>query len=174
MRIDQSSTRAERNTLYLVCGMAGAGKTTLATALAQSENAVRLSPDEWIEPLLADKTDRVEMNRLRPVVGELQWSLTCRLLSLGISVIWEQGFWHREERVDFTAKAHALGAKVVLHLLDLPIEMLKSRIQSRNSDLPQGSFYVDPDEIDLWMTWFQRPDEAELLIYDRYVIHQPG
>ena len=162
-----------RGCLSLICGLPGAGKTTLAKSLQESADAVRLSPDEWIEPLLENKHDRTEMDRLRPEVEEIQWSLICRLLSLGINVIWEQGFWHRDERLKFISDASELDADVVLHWLDVPVKQLKERVAARNQNLPPGSFYVEPDEINIWMTWFQPPDDDELALYTRYKIHRP-
>lgn len=159
--------------LILVCGLPGAGKTTLAKSLEHRSDAIRLSPDEWIEPLLSDKRDRAEMDRLRPAIEEIQWTLICRLLSTGASVIWEQGFWHKDERLKFRSQASLLGAKVVLHVLDLSVETLKKRISARNLDLPHGSFHVDPSEIDTWWSWFERPGDIELGLYDRYEIHKP-
>ena len=41
-------------TLFLICGLPGAGKTTLAKQLERERPALRLTPDEWIAPLLAD------------------------------------------------------------------------------------------------------------------------
>jgi predicted kinase len=42
-------------TLHLICGMAGAGKTTLARQLQADTGALRLRPDEWIEALVTSK-----------------------------------------------------------------------------------------------------------------------
>ena len=154
------------STLHLVCGMAGSGKTTLSKKLERQYAAMRLSPDEWIETLLKNKTDRSEMDRLRPRVHDLQWDLAMRLLRTGVNVVWEQGFWHAEERLAYLEAAKETGSSVVLHYLDVPIDEIKRRIMVRNENLPGGSFLVDPAEIDLWMTWFQPPDDDELAMYD--------
>lgn len=160
--------------LYLICGMAGAGKSTLAKKLEEAHSAVRLCPDEWIEPLLQDKSDRPEMDRIRPTIDLLQWTLAQRLLVLGTNVIWEQGFWHAHERRKYMTGARSVGSRVSLHYIDVPVSELKTRIEKRNQNLPPGSFHVDPREIDTWMTWFQPPDEQELLQYDAYEIHRPA
>ena len=80
--------------LILICGLPGSGKTTFAKELAPQVPAVRLSPDEWKHDLGIDYYDeqrRVQLeNRL--------WQLGQELLTLGQSVILENGFWTREER----------------------------------------------------------------------------
>jgi predicted kinase len=37
--------------LIIVCGLPGAGKTTLAKSLESQPRTVRLSPDEWMDAL---------------------------------------------------------------------------------------------------------------------------
>jgi len=152
--------------LHLVCGMAGAGKTTLARQLELSLPAVRLCPDEWIDVLLEDPEDRAEMDRLRPGVEELQWQVGRRILSLGTNVVLENGFWAREERMDYLQTAKGIEARVFLHFLDVPKAELIERIERRNADLPPGTFRIAPDELDTWFEWFEPPEENELSLYD--------
>lgn len=151
--------------------MAGAGKTTLAKTLESELDLVRLCPDEWIEPLLGVDQSRTEMDRLRIPIHELQWNLTLRLLQLGTSVVWEQGFWQFAEREQYRRQAHDVGARVVLHYLDVSIATIKEHITHRNMNLPRGSFRIDPDEIDTWVSWFEQPDEVELEKYDEFHVY---
>ena len=51
-----------------MCGLPGAGKTTLAKQIEAETGAIRLCPDEWIEKILIDPADREEMNRLRDII----------------------------------------------------------------------------------------------------------
>jgi predicted kinase len=87
--------------LILICGLPGSGKTTFAKELAPEVRAVRLSPDEWKHDLGIDYYDeqrRVQLeNRL--------WQLGRELLTLGQSVILENGFWTRKERALFDQAA---------------------------------------------------------------------
>jgi len=151
--------------------MAGAGKTTLAKTLENDLSLVRLSPDEWIEPLLGSDQSRVEMDRLRILVHELQWDLALRLLELGTSVAWEQGFWQLAERRQYRERAQNMGSRVVLHYLDVSTATIKERITNRNRNLPKGSFSIDPAEIDTWESWFEKPDESELETYDEFHVY---
>ncbi len=153
-------------TLYLMCGMAGAGKTTLAKQIEAETSAIRLSPDEWIGSLLADHGDRKENERLRDIVEAMQWDLAQRLLPAGLDVILENGFWGKGERESYRDTARKLGAKVQLHYLDVPDDELWRRIDERNMGLPAGTFTVTEEELREWLTWFQKPDSEELETYD--------
>lgn len=158
----------------MICGMAGAGKSTLASKLEVAQGAVKLSPDEWLKALLADSRDRAEMARMRPIVTQLQWLQIQRLLALGHHAVWEAGFWLREERDMYLAGAKDLGAHVILHYLTAPIDELKRRVAERNRDLPPGSFYIEPDELDEWMEWLDVPTEEEGARFDAFHIHDAG
>src|SRR5438876_996832 len=129
-------------TLFLICGLPGAGKTTLARQLELSQPALRLSPDEWIAPLLADAADTAELDRLRSPVESLQWEVAKRVLALGIDVVLEWGFWSREERAWYRSQAEVLGARVELRYLEVGRDELWARLSRRNANLPSGTFVV--------------------------------
>ncbi len=80
--------------LIIVCGLPGAGKTTLAKKLERSLRAVRLCPDEWMEELTIDLWDEAR----RTKIEALQWKLGQQLLVLGQTIIIEWGTWARSER----------------------------------------------------------------------------
>ena len=161
-------------TLHLLCGMAGAGKTTLAKRIEAETGAVRLSPDEWLLELMADPGDRAEMDRMRPSVEALQWQVAARLLDKGLDVVLENGFWQRDERRGRREEGQQLGARVVLHFLDVPKDILLARIEARNQTLEAGALHITEQELDLWLgSWLEPPDEAELAAYDEHVIHRP-
>jgi predicted kinase len=149
-------------TLFLICGLPGAGKTTLARQIEASQPALRLSPDEWIAPLLADPADTAELDRLRSPVEALQWEVARRALALGIDVVLEWGFWSRGERDHYRSEAEALGARVELRYLELARDELWSRLARRNADLPPGTFAVTEPQLDLWLSWFEPPTADEL------------
>jgi len=148
-------------TLFLICGLPGAGKTTLAKQLEVSVPALRLSPDEWIARLLTDINDIQERDRLREPIQELLWELAKRTLTLGGDVILEFGFWSREERARYRNEAEALGARVELRYLDVPRDELWARLSKRNANLPPGTFAVTEEDLDLWLTWFEPVTDDE-------------
>ena len=57
-------------TLYLVCGLPGAGKTTRARQIVERVNAVHLNPDDWIVELGVSLVDYdVPIQAARPHAG---------------------------------------------------------------------------------------------------------
>jgi predicted kinase len=149
-------------TLFLICGLPGAGKTTLARQLEQTHRALRLCPDEWIAQILADPHDIAELDRLRSPVESLQWDLAKRALALGVNVVLEFGFWSREERVHFRTEAESLGAQVELHYLNVGLNELWERLSRRNFNLPPGTFVVSRENLELWAKSFEPPTDDEL------------
>ena len=149
-------------TLILISGLPGSGKTTLARQLEQVRPALRLSPDEWIAPLLADPADTAERDRLREPIEAVQWEVAARALALGVDVVLDWGFWSRAERVTCRARAEALGAKTELHFLAASRDELWERLSRRNASLPPGTFPVTEAELDLWLLQFQPPSADEL------------
>ena len=148
-------------TLFLICGLPGAGKTTLARQMEQSRRALRLTPDDWIAPLLEDPADQAELDRLRAPVEAVQWEVAARALALGVNVILDWGFWAREERREYRARAEALGAYVEVHFLEVKREELWTRLSKRNAERPPGTFVVTEAQLNEWWSLCELPSEEE-------------
>ncbi len=147
-------------TLFLMVGLPGAGKTTVARQLEVQRGALRLSPDEWLIPLFG--ADEHPSPAQRETVEALQWAVAARALALGLSVVLENGFWRRDERQDLRRKAAELGARCELVYLDVPRAELWARLERRNRERPPGTFTVAAADLDTWLGWFEPPDDAEL------------
>ena len=65
--------------LVIVCGVPGAGKTTVARELEDRYDGVRLNADDWMLAIGMDLYD----TEARARIEQLQWELGQRLLSLG-------------------------------------------------------------------------------------------
>jgi len=99
----------------------------------------------------------------RDGVEAVQWAVAERVLTLGKDVVLEYGFWSRAERVEYRRRGVALGALVELIYLDVPLEQLWSRLESRNAILNPGTLHVCRSELENWWKWFEAPSEDELL-----------
>lgn len=147
--------------LIVLCGLVGAGKSTLAREL-EAAGAVRLSPDDWMMALGFDIYDKDARER----VEALQWDLAKRLVLQGATVIDECGVWQRSERDLRREWAREHGVAVELRFFDAPIEVLKARVAERNRTAPKGAPRIDPGLLELWDDRIQRPSEDELALFD--------
>ena len=149
-------------TLFLMCGLPGAGKTTLAKEIERERRALRFTPDEWIAALHIDPYDEAK----RAQIEALQWQLASRALELGIDVVLDFGAWLRSERVEFRARAKALGARTEIRFLDVPREELLARLATRNAAPPAGAFHVSAAQLDEYARSFEPPTPDELMQID--------
>jgi predicted kinase len=105
------------------------------------------------------------LNYTMPVIEKMLWELGARALTLGVNVILDFGFWAKEERDFFRARASELGANFQIHYLDVSNAELLERLKSRNANLPAGTFNIPEDSLQEWMTWFQAPTTEELELH---------
>jgi predicted kinase len=96
-------------TLYLMCGLPGSGKTTLAKQIEVEQNALRLTPNDWLCRLFGN--DRDFSDTYRDAVEVLLWEIAARALQLGINVVLDYGFWTKEELASFRKQAESIGAR---------------------------------------------------------------
>lgn len=146
--------------LILICGLPGAGKTTLARRLAAEFHAVRLCPDEWLIALGFDVYDEAARER----VEALQWRHAEELVRTGVTAILENGFWARAEREVLRLRARAVGFGIELRFLDVPSDELHRRVAERNR-IP-GAAVITSAMLSSYEEIFEPPTADELALYD--------
>lgn len=157
-----TSHQYARPTVVVLCGLPGSGKTTTARRLAHERQALRLCPDEWMTALDIDLFDEVA----RAKIESLQWQVAEELLRMRRSVIVEWGLWSRSERDVLRNHARELDARVELHYLDAPTDVLWERVSRRNKDRPAGTARIERDDLLRWAELFEPPDHEEQRLYD--------
>jgi len=145
-------------TVYLIVGLPGAGKTTCAKQLELEASALRLTPDEWQIALFdyenpPDKRDLVE--------GKLI-EIGMRVTQLGTNVVFDFGFWSRDERSALRWIAGELGAHSTVVYLPITPEEQRERITHRFATVPEQTFSMSDAELAEWRTLFEPPDQTEL------------
>jgi len=157
-----TSAGAAAGRVIIVCGLPGAGKTTLARRLERERPGVRFDPDAWLAALGVDLFDQAARAR----VEGLQWTLAERVVELGGTAIIEWGTWGRPERDALRARAREMGAAVELHVLDAPLDELWKRVRDRDAAVHPGRRALTLADLEVYARAFERPDEDELALFD--------
>jgi predicted kinase len=128
--------------LHFLSGQAGAGKTTLARALAEEHGALLLCEDAWIARLcgrVETLRDYVRFStRVRAVLGPL----ARQVLGCGRSVVLDFAGNTPRDRQWVRSLFEAAGAGHVLHLVEASDAEAWARVQQRNATRPEGLFFV--------------------------------
>jgi predicted kinase len=146
--------------LFVVVGLPGSGKTTVARAVAARWDAVRMNPDEELRRLGVDLFDEEARARLEARMT----ADTARLLAAGRSVVVEFGSWTRAERDALLALARAAGAAAELHVLDPDLEVIWRRLDRRNRE--PGEAVIDRATLESYLPYWHPPTAAERAAWD--------
>jgi predicted kinase len=147
--------------LHLLCGKAGAGKSTLATALAAEHKAILIAEDVWLirlyGPMKTFDDYRTYSQRAKTVVGPL----VVDLLRLGQSVVLDCPANTKSSRLWLRSLFESAGARHVLHHLATPDEVCLQRIEWRNKERPEGSYHLTKADFDHVSGFFEAPEAGE-------------
>jgi predicted kinase len=154
--------------LILFCGLPGSGKTTLGKQLAIERNVPRLCTDDW----MADHGLDLQDEALHQKSWKALWATAWERLADGESLLFEDGLWTKKERANIRAKADELGVTTEFNYFDIPLEVLKQRVQQRNSEGGHGVATITDEQLDEYSAMFEKPTEAELKLYDVATVHR--
>lgn len=157
----------ERPLLIVFCGLPGSGKTTIARQRERETGALRISTDEWMADLGVDLFDPIR-DRVQTRLDRL-WE---ELLERGQSVILEDGTWKRAERDHLRRVASKLDAITEIHSFDLAFDELWRRLEIRNALPVSGTAPITRELLEECLLRFESPDEGELSLFDRSVVHR--
>jgi hypothetical protein len=131
--VRSESTKA---TLFVMVGLPASGKTTRAKEIGEAERAMRLTPDEWMNPLFGDP----EGGRRETLEGRFIW-LVIRALRLGINV----------------------GASCELVYQEIDEVRQRFRHTRRFSTEPGTTFPMSDDDLRTFREQIEESDEADFL-----------
>lgn len=144
--------------MFLLVGLPGAGKTTVARQLARDHRALRLTPDEWMIPLFGDN----DADGKRAVLEGRMITIALQLLRIGTSVVLDFGCWSRDERSALRGLSARAGSTFELIYVDVDRQTQLERIGRRWTETPHETFAMTTADVDVWRAEFEPPDEAEL------------
>ena len=142
----------------ILVGLPGAGKTTHAKELEVSASALRLTPDDWQIVLFGDQNPPDK----RDLVEGMLVQLGMRAAELGTNVVFDFGFWGKDERSALRWIASAVGARSQVVYLPIEHEEQRRRVTTRFATSPDLTFHMSDVELEQWRLQFQAPDEEEL------------
>src|SRR5688572_334050 len=158
----------ERARVHLVVGPVGAGKSTYAARLAETERALRLTLDEWMTRLFSADRPRAGVvpwyvARAGRCIEQI-WRVAVPLLGLDTAVVLEIGLLSRGERESFYRRVDDAGFHLSIHVLDAAREVRRERVMARNET--RGSTFsnhVPPDVFEFASDLWEPPgaDECE-------------
>ncbi len=152
----------KQGTLVLLCGLPGAGKSTLAKKLASEMPAVVMSPDQELYERGISFFDE----KARADIEAEQWKKALKLAKSGSNVVLENGFWGREERDKLRLEAHSNGLRIELHYLELPFEELWQRVDTRNKKETELDAPLTRERLEKSASQLQPPDKDEMSFFD--------
>jgi len=152
-------------TAHLISGLPCSGKTTYATRLRADVNGVLFSLDRWLITLFGNYSiDAVGyQEHVRRVLAcrELIWDVASEFLKRDVDVVFDDGFFLREHRMQRVRLAKRVGAKAMIHFLDVPLAVLRARLDARNARLPAFNFRIDPATLEGFVSLFETPSADE-------------
>ncbi|TDN92241.1 ATP-binding protein [Microbacterium sp. BK668] len=145
-------------TVVLLCGVAGAGKTTYARAL-EADGYVRVSYDEemWmlgydsihVTPEALGEADRRVRNRLRAAIAS------------GTPVVLDASLSTRAVRDELRAFVRDAGGEPVLVVVDAPLEALVDRVGRRRGSTGPNALHLDESALRRYHAAFEFPADDE-------------
>ncbi|MBD3397741.1 AAA family ATPase [Candidatus Micrarchaeota archaeon] len=150
--------------LVLVCGLPGAGKSTLAKALAEKLSAVYLSSDIIRMKMLSERT--YSEHEKYKVYGRMVEEAG-KLLSAGKAVVCDATFYKKKTRAEMRGAAEKAGAELHIILCQLDEQTLEERMEQRGKE---GAGASEADfSIYLKVKGLFEPIENEHLVLDTSV-----
>ncbi len=160
--------------IHLVCGPIGAGKTTYAIGLAEKENAVLFSEDEWLAKLFVPDAPEGLLEQPMQVVGTWAtekyqrcrgqiWLVCKQLLKNNVSIVLDGAAANKEQRDIIRKKANDNDVNFQLYFVTSAADGRKKRVFERN--LSQGETYsleVTPAMFEHTEAFFSPPIGDEL------------
>jgi predicted kinase len=144
--------------MFVMVGLPAAGKTTRAKERAKEEQALRLTPDEWMIPLFGESMAGGKRNVLE---GRFIW-LALDALQKGINVVLDFGVWSTDERTALRFLAASVGASCRIEYLEVDEVEQRNRRDGRALSDAQTTFLISDDDLSSYREIFQEPDETEL------------
>ena len=156
---------SKKATLYIIQGFIAAGKSTFSNKLKKETDSIHLNPDEWVTKMYEYDYYMSHWEECFDNTLNHLWKLTKEYLTGNKNVIFDMGFWKKEDR-DYARKiANECNCDCVHYYLYVPDEVLKERIiTTRDSNWAK----LHLDNFDLNKSKFEEPINEDVIIIHNY------
>ena len=151
--------------VYLMCGMAAAGKTTFAKKIAAETGAIRYTLDERMIAKYPNVTimDDEVYGGLVHDERKLIWEEAKEELANGRDVILDWSLWNPTLRQLWIGRVQDAGHDYKLFYLERTIDQLWQRLEKRNGDETAVAHEIPYEELVRFAEFFQPPTAEENL-----------
>jgi len=148
-------------TLYMVCGIVAAGKSTLCQELASRRQTILVSEDHWNSTLFPGEINTIDdyrrcSKRVRQAIGPH----VTELLKAGLSVVLDFPANTVPNRNWMKGIFESAAAASELHFLDVPVEICKARLRLRNSQ-GEHPYQTSDADFEKIVSYFVAPELDE-------------
>ena len=154
-------------TLHLICGTISSGKTTYARRMMQQRPALLLSVDE-VTLALSSVIPPENHDQTTPLVKKWLLEKAQEALAAGVDVIFDWGFWKKDERAEYERFLTAENIPHVWHYIDISTNRWEQQIAKRNEAVQRGetsAYYVDEGLKAKCVSWFEAPSREEIDVW---------
>ena len=155
------------NKVILICGKICSGKSVYAKRLIMENKAVRLSANEIMLALfgqyLGEKHEEIDKKTVTYL-----YKKSIEIISSGIDVILDWGFWTYEQRQYATKFYTDKGISIEWHYIDVNDDTWQQNINTRNDKITNGqedSYFIDKNLATKFNSLFQMPKKNEMDIW---------
>jgi len=141
--------------IHLMVGFMGFGKTTLAKELARKIPAVCLTHDEFMVRLYGRNIPCTDFRKNYENVDSILWELADKIISTGVDVIMDYGFWSHKDRNEAYEKAKKITDTVIFHNIDCDLNVAKQRIIERSQNNP-NELNITEDEFNTLLMQYEK------------------
>ncbi len=153
--------------LILICGKICSGKTTYAKSLLKEMRGILLSCDEITLSLfgqsIGENHDEIVDRTMKYLFNK-----SLEVLSAGINVVMDFGFWQRTDRREANDFYRQHGVTPQWHYVDVADDVWRVNLKKRNEALTAGAnndYYIDDNIAHKFWRMFEEPTQDEMDVW---------
>jgi predicted kinase len=153
--------------IILICGKICSGKTTYAKNIMEENKAVLLSVDEITLSLFGQHLG-YKHDEIAEKTEKYLYKKSVEIISLGINVIFDWGFWKKSQRKYATEYFGNLRIEIEWHYIEVNNKIWGEYVQKRNNDVEnskENNYFIDENIAKKFWNIFEEPQKDEINIW---------